>query len=172
ALMGSNMQRQAVPLLASEAPLVGTGMEYRGAVDAGGGVAARSDGEVESVSGDEVVVKTDKGREPYKLIKFQRSNQGTCINQQPVVQTGDMVKAGDVIADGPCTDQGELALGRNVLVAFMPWEGYNYEDAIVISERLVREDLFTSVHIEDDAGEARDPRLRPEATARTTRSAE
>src|SRR5437773_1129747 len=166
ALMGSNMQRQAVPLLASEAPLVGTGMEYRGAVDSGAVVVARSDGEVESVSGDEVVVKTDKGREPYKLIKFQRSNQGTCINQQPVVQTGDMVKAGDVIADGPCTDQGELALGRNVLVAFMPWEGYNYEDAIVISERLVREDLFTSVHIEEYEVEARDTKLGPEEITR------
>src|SRR5437016_6014345 len=166
ALMGSNMQRQAVPLLASEAPLVGTGMEYRGAVDSGAVVVARSDGEVESVSGDEVVVKTDKGREPYKLIKFQRSNQGTCINQQPVVQTGDMVKAGDVIADGPCTDKGELALGRNVLVAFMPWEGYNYEDAIVISERLVREDLFTSVHIEEYEVEARDTKLGPEEITR------
>src|SRR5881397_973478 len=166
ALMGSNMQRQAVPLLASEAPLVGTGMEYRGAVDSGAVVVARSDGEVESVSGDEVVVKTDKGREPYKLIKFQRSNQGTCINQQPVVQTGDAVKAGDVIADGPCTDQGELALGRNVLVAFMPWEGYNYEDAIVISERLVREDLFTSVHIEEYEVEARDTKLGPEEITR------
>src|SRR5881409_635510 len=166
ALMGSNMQRQAVPLVASEAPLVGTGMEYRGAVDSGAVVVARSDGEVESVSGDEVVVKTDKGREPYKLIKFQRSNQGTCINQQPVVQTGDAVKAGDVIADGPCTDQGELALGRNVLVAFMPWEGYNYEDAIVISERLVREDLFTSVHIEEYEVEARDTKLGPEEITR------
>src|SRR5213596_2435657 len=166
ALMGSNMQRQAVPLLASEAPLVGTGMEYRGAVDSGAVVVARSDGEVESVSGDEVVVKTDKGHEPYKLIKFQRSNQGTCINQQPVVQTGDSVKAGDVIADGPCTDQGELALGRNVLVAFMPWRGYNFEDAILVSERMVKDDYYTSVHIEEFEIEARDTKLGPEEITR------
>jgi len=166
ALMGSNMQRQAVPLVASEAPLVGTGMEYRAAVDSGAVVVARREGVVESVSGDEVVVKTDKGRDQYKLIKFQRSNQGTCINQQPVVHTGDEVKVGDVIGDGPCTDQGELALGRNVLVAFMPWEGYNYEDAIVISERLVREDLFTSIHIEEYEVEARDTKLGPEEITR------
>ncbi len=166
ALMGSNMQRQAVPLLRSEAPLVGTGMEYRAAVDSGAVVVARRDGVVESVSGDEIVVRTDRGRDVYRLIKFQRSNQGTCINQVPIVRTGDTVRAGDVIADGPCTDQGELALGRNVLVAFMPWEGYNYEDAIVISERLVREDLFTSIHIEEYEVEARDTKLGPEEITR------
>jgi DNA-directed RNA polymerase subunit beta len=166
ALMGSNMQRQAVPLLCSEAPLVGTGMEYRAAVDSGAVVVARRDGVVESVSGDEIVVRTDRGRDVYRLIKFQRSNQGTCINQVPMVRTGETVRAGDVIADGPCTDQGELALGRNVLVAFMPWEGYNYEDAIVVSERLVREDLFTSIHIEEYEVEARDTKLGPEEITR------
>jgi len=166
ALMGSNMQRQAVPLLASEAPLVGTGMEYRAAVDSGAVVVAKRAGTVESVSGDEIVVTTGKGRDAYRLIKFQRSNQGTCINQTPVVRTGDEVKEGDVIADGPSTDQGELALGRNVLVSFMPWEGYNYEDAIVISERLVKEDLFTSIHIEEYEVEARDTKLGPEEITR------
>jgi DNA-directed RNA polymerase subunit beta len=166
ALMGSNMQRQAVPLLASEAPLVGTGMEYRAAVDSGAVVVARRAGTVESVSGDEIVIATGKGRDVYKLIKFQRSNQGTCINQAPVVRTGDEVKDGEVIADGPSTDQGELALGRNVLVSFMPWEGYNYEDAIVISERLVKEDLFTSIHIEEYEVEARDTKLGPEEITR------
>jgi len=166
ALMGSNMQRQAVPLLVPEAPRVGTGMEYRAAVDSGAVVVAKRDGVVESVSADEIVIKTDKGRDVYKLIKFRRSNQGTCINQRPIVRTGDVVKAGDVIADGPSTDQGELALGRNVLVAFMPWEGYNYEDAIVISERLVKEDLFTSIHIEEYEVEARDTKLGPEEITR------
>jgi DNA-directed RNA polymerase subunit beta len=166
ALMGSNMQRQAVPLLASEAPLVGTGMEFRAAVDSGAVVVARRAGTVESVSGDEIVIATGRGRDVYRLIKFQRSNQGTCINQGPVVRTGDEVKEGDVIADGPCTDQGELALGRNVLVSFMPWEGYNYEDAIVISERLVKEDLFTSIHIEEYEVEARDTKLGPEEITR------
>ena len=166
ALMGSNMQRQAVPLLDSEAPLVGTGMEYRAAADSGAVVLARRPGTVESVSGDEIVIKSDRGRDTYKLIKFQRSNQGTCMNQTPAIQTGDEVKEGEVIADGPCTDQGELALGRNVLVAFMPWEGYNYEDAIVISERLVKEDLFTSIHIEEYEVEARDTKLGPEEITR------
>ncbi|HEV8352705.1 MAG TPA: DNA-directed RNA polymerase subunit beta [bacterium] len=166
ALMGSNMQRQAVPLLATEAPLVGTGMEHRAAVDSQAVVVALRDGVVESVSGDEVVIKTERGRDAYKLIKFQRSNQGTCINQQPVVRTGDAVSAGDVIADGPATNQGELGLGRNVLVAFMPWEGYNYEDAIVLSERMVKEDLFTSIHIEEYEVEARDTKLGPEEITR------
>ncbi len=166
ALMGSNMQRQAVPLLTSEAPLVGTGVEYRSSVDSAAAVVAKQDGAVESVSADEVVVKTDRGRDTYKLIKFQRSNQGTCINQQPVVTTGEEVRAGTVLADGPCTDQGELALGRNVFVAFMPWEGYNYEDAIVVSERLVKEDLFTSIHIEEYEVEARDTKLGPEEITR------
>jgi DNA-directed RNA polymerase subunit beta len=166
ALMGSNMQRQAVPLLASEAPLVGTGMEFRAAVDSGAVVVAKRAGTVESVSGDEIVISSGKARDVYTLTKFQRSNQGTCINQAPIVRTGDEVKEGDVVADGPCTDQGELALGRNVLVSFMPWEGYNYEDAIVISERLVKEDLFTSIHIEEYEVEARDTKLGPEEITR------
>jgi DNA-directed RNA polymerase subunit beta len=167
ALMGSNMQRQAVPLLKTEAPLVGTGMEYRSAVDSGAVVVARRDGVVESVSSEEIVVKVSGGRrDTYKMIKFQRSNQGTAINQVPMVRSGQEVKEREVIADGPCTDQGELALGRNVLVAFMPWEGYNYEDAIVISERLVKEDLFTSIHIEEYEVEARDTKLGPEEITR------
>ena len=166
ALMGSNMQRQAVPLLQSEAPRVGTGVEFRSAVDSGAVVVARQAGEVEEVSGDKIVVKVGRDRDEYPLIKYQRSNQGTCINQVPVVRSGDQVKEGDVLADGPSTDNGELALGRNVLVAFMPWEGYNYEDAIVISERLVREDLFTSIHIEEYEVEARDTKLGPEDITR------
>ena len=167
ALMGSNMQRQAVPLLKTEAPLVGTGMEHRAAIDSGAVVVAREAGEVQSVTGNEIVVKPDRGKErTYKLVKFQRSNQGTCINQRPIVQVGERVDMGDVIADGPCTDQGEMALGHNVLVAFMPWEGYNYEDAILISERLVQKDLFTSIHIEEYEVEARDTKLGPEEITR------
>ncbi len=167
ALMGSNMQRQAVPLLRTEAPLVGTGMEHRGAVDSGAVVVAREAGEVTSVDGDAIVVKPDRGKErTYRLVKFQRSNQGTCINQRPIVEAGERVSAGDVVADGPCTDQGELALGHNILVAFMPWEGYNYEDAILISERLVKRDLFTSIHIEEYEVEARDTKLGPEEITR------
>jgi DNA-directed RNA polymerase subunit beta len=167
ALMGSNMQRQAVPLLKTEAPLVGTGMEHRAAIDSGAVVVAREAGEVQSVTGNEIVIKPDRGKErTYKLVKFQRSNQGTCINQRPIVQVGERVDVGDVIADGPCTDQGEMALGHNVLVAFMPWEGYNYEDAILISERLVQKDLFTSIHIEEYEVEARDTKLGPEEITR------
>jgi DNA-directed RNA polymerase subunit beta len=167
ALMGSNMQRQAVPLLRAEAPLVGTGMEYRAAIDSGAVAVAREPGEVVSVTGNEIVVKPDRGKErTYKLVKFQRSNQGTCINQRPIVEVGERVEVGDVIADGPCTDQGEMALGHNVLVAFMPWEGYNYEDAILISERLVQRDLFTSIHIEEYEVEARDTKLGPEEITR------
>ncbi len=167
ALMGSNMQRQAVPLLTTEAPLVGTGMEYRAAVDSGAVVVCKRDGVVETVTAEEIVVKVAGGRrDVYRLVKFQRSNQGTCINQVPIVRSGQEVKAGEVLADGPCTDQGELALGRNVLVAFMPWEGYNYEDAIVVSERLVKEDLFTSIHIEEYEVEARDTKLGPEEITR------
>ncbi|MGQ0570510.1 MAG: DNA-directed RNA polymerase subunit beta [Armatimonadota bacterium] len=166
ALMGSNMQRQAVPLLQSEAPRVGTGVEYRTAVDSGAVVVARRAGEVEEVTGDKIVVKAGRDHDEYPLIKYQRSNQGTCINQLPVARTGDTVREGDVLADGPSTDGGELALGRNVLVAFMPWEGYNYEDAIVVSERLTREDLFTSVHIEEYEVEARDTKLGPEDITR------
>ncbi len=167
ALMGANMQRQAVPLVQTEAPLVGTGIEFRVAADSGGVVLARRAGVVERVTATEVQVRTDTGEvDVYPIMKFQRSNQGTCINQAPVVRTGDEVAAGDVIADGPCTDLGELALGRNVLVAFMPWEGYNYEDAILISERLVREDVFTSIHIEEHECEARDTKLGPEEITR------
>ncbi|HET8678786.1 MAG TPA: DNA-directed RNA polymerase subunit beta, partial [bacterium] len=166
ALMGSNMQRQAVPLLQNEAPRVGTGVEHRAAVDSGAVVAARRPGVIESVSGDQIVVKVGRDTDEYPLIKYQRSNQGTCINQVPVVRSGAEVREGEILADGPCTDQGELALGRNVLVAFMPWEGYNYEDAIVISERLVREDLFTSIHIEEYEVEARDTKLGPEDITR------
>ena len=166
ALMGSNMQRQAVPLLQNEAPRVGTGVEHRSAVDSGAVVVARRDGVVEEVTGDRIVVRAGRHEDVYPLIKYQRSNQGTCMNQVPVVSSGDEVREGDVLADGPSTDQGELALGRNVLVAFMPWEGYNYEDAIVISERLVREDLFTSIHIEEYEVEARDTKLGPEDITR------
>ena len=175
ALMGSNMQRQAVPLLVPEAPLVGTGMEYRAALDSGVCVVAKHDGIVERVTANEIhvrrILEVD-GQEvqgdvdKYKLLKFVRSNQGTCINQRPIVRKGDRVKAGDIIADGPSTDQGELALGRNVLVAFMPWEGYNYEDAILLSERLVREDVYTSIHIEEYECEARDTKLGPEEITR------
>lgn len=167
ALMGSNMQRQAVPLLRTEAPLVGTGMEYKAALDSGVVVLAEKSGVVTRVTGTEIVVKNDDGTtSEYKLIKFARSNQGTCINQKPIVKKGDRVEAGEVIADGPSTDQGELALGRNVLVAFMPWEGYNYEDAILISEKLVKEDIFTSIHIEEYECEARDTKLGPEEITR------
>jgi len=175
ALMGSNMQRQAVPLLVPEAPLVGTGMEYKTALDSGVCVVARHDGVVERVTANEIHVRrilNVDGKEvqgdldKYKLLKFVRSNQGTCINQRPIVRKGDVVKAGDIIADGPSTDQGELALGRNVLVAFMPWEGYNYEDAILLSERLVREDVYTSIHIEEYESEARDTKLGPEEITR------
>ena len=137
ALMGSNMQRQAVPLLRTQAPLVGTGMEYKAAVDSGVVVLAKRKGTVIKVTGDEIRIKTDKGTDIYRLLKYERSNQGTCINQRPIVKEGQMVETGEVIADGPSTDMGELALGKNVLVAFMPWEGYNYEDAILLSEDLV-----------------------------------
>jgi DNA-directed RNA polymerase subunit beta len=174
ALMGSNMQRQAVPLLRTEAPLVGTGMEGVVARDSGVTVVARRDGIVESVDSERIVVKADKpskevrdpGVDIYNLIKYQRSNQNTCINQRPVVVQGDRVRAGDVIADGAATDMGELALGRNVLVAFMPWGGYNFEDSILINERVVREDLFTSIHIEEFECVARDTKLGPEEITR------
>ena len=166
ALMGSNMQRQAVPLVCPEAPFVGTGMEHKAAKDSGAAVLAYEDGVVQSVSADMIIIKEkDKLRE-YKLIKFSRSNQGTCINQYPIVKVGEKVKKSDIIADGPSTDTGELALGRNVLVGFMTWEGYNYEDAILISERLVRDDVFTSIHIEGYESEARDTKLGPEEITR------
>jgi len=167
ALMGANMQRQAVPLLKTDAPYVGTGMEWKTARDSGVVILAKNSGVVERVTADEIVIRNDnQGIDRYKLIKFARSNQGTCINQKPIVNKGMRVEAGDVIADGPSTDQGELALGRNVLVAFMTWEGYNYEDAILISEKLVKEDYFTSIHIEEYECDARDTKLGPEEITR------
>ncbi|MGI6036833.1 MAG: DNA-directed RNA polymerase subunit beta [Limnochordia bacterium] len=167
ALMGANMQRQAVPLLRAEAPLVGTGMEYKAAIDSGVVVLARNPGVVERVSADEIVVaRDDGGKDIYRLHKFVRSNQGTCINQKPRIRRGDRVEKGTLLADGPSTDNGELALGRNVLVAFMPWEGYNYEDAILLSERLVKDDVFTSIHIEEYECQARDTKLGPEEITR------
>jgi DNA-directed RNA polymerase subunit beta len=167
ALMGANMQRQAVPLLRSEAPLIGTGVEFRAAIDAGDVIVAEKAGRVESVSADEIVVRQNDGSmKSYRLQKFRRSNQGTCLNHKPVVETGAAVKRDQVIADGPSTDQGELALGKNLLVAFMPWEGHNYEDAIVISERLVREDTLTSIHIEEHEVDARDTKLGAEEITR------
>ncbi|RJQ55318.1 MAG: DNA-directed RNA polymerase subunit beta [Actinobacteria bacterium] len=167
ALMGSNMQRQAVPLLKTEAPLVGTGMEHRAVRDAGDIILAEENGKVIDVSGDHIEIEANnKTRHTYNLAKFRRSNQGTCINQKPLVHVGAKVKKGQVIADGPSTDGGELALGQNVLVAFMPWEGYNYEDAIIISERLVKEDVLTSIHIEEHEVDARDTKLGPEEITR------
>ncbi len=174
ALMGANMQRQAVPLLRTEAPLVGTGMEKTVARDSGVTIVAKRDGIVESVDATRIVVRVDKpsshardhGVDIYGLTKYQRSNQNTCINQRPIVQEGDHVMAGDVIADGPSTEMGELALGRNVLVAFMPWGGYNFEDSILISEKVVKEDFFTSVHIEEFECVARDTKLGPEEITR------
>ena len=167
ALMGSNMQRQAVPLIRTEAPFVGTGMEFKAAVDSGVVVAAKRAGIVERVCADFVRVRRDDGEvDHYNLMKFARSNQGTCMNQRPIVRAGQRVEVGDVLADGPSTDQGEMALGRNVLVAFMPWEGCNYEDAILISERLVSDDVFTSIHIEEYESEARDTKLGPEEITR------
>ena len=167
ALMGANMQRQAVPLLRTQAPLVGTGMEYKAARDSGVVVLAKNAGLVEKVTALEVQIRTDKGSlDTYKLLKFIRSNQGTCINQKPIVFKGERVEKGQVLADGPSTDRGELALGFNVLVAFMPWEGYNYEDAILLSERLVKEDVFTSIHIEEYECDARDTKLGPEEITR------
>ncbi|GJL97324.1 MAG: DNA-directed RNA polymerase subunit beta [Hyphobacterium sp.] len=173
ALMGSNMQRQAVPLLQAEAPLVGTGMEEVVARDSGAAIAARRDGVVEQVDATRLVVRAtgdvgaaQSGVDIYRLSKFQRSNQSTCINQRPIVKVGDEVKAGDIIADGPSTDLGELALGKNVLVAFMPWNGYNFEDSILISERIVRDDVFTSIHLEEFEIMARDTKLGPEEITR------
>ena len=167
ALMGANMQRQAVPLLMPESPIVGTGIEYRAAKDSGILQIAKSNGTITKVTGDEIILKTDKGEiEKYHLRKFKRTNGGTCINQRPIVIKGEKVKAGDVIADGPSTDKGEMALGKNVLIAFATWEGYNYEDAVLISERLVREDVYTSIHIEEYDCECRDTKLGPEEITR------
>jgi DNA-directed RNA polymerase subunit beta len=176
ALMGSNMQRQSVPLLRAEAPYIGTGMEKVTARDSGAVVAAKRDGVVDYVDSERIIVKADHNvdgtisrevtADIYTLIKFKRSNQNTCINQRPIVHVGERVAKGQVIADGPCTDRGELALGRNVLVAFMPWRGYNFEDAILVSERLVKEDYYTSIHIEELEIEARDTKLGPEEITR------
>lgn len=166
ALMGSNMQRQAVPLIKTQAPLVGTGMEAPVARDSGVAIAARRSGIVDQVDATRIVIRVDEpdntgtsGVDIYNMLKFQRSNQSTCINQKPLVKVGDVIKAGDIVADGPCTDMGELALGRNVLVGFMPWNGYNFEDSILISERIVRDDVFTSIHIEEFEVMARDTKL-------------
>ncbi|WP_236052127.1 DNA-directed RNA polymerase subunit beta, partial [Nonomuraea cypriaca] len=167
ALMGANMMRQSVPLLRSEAPLVGTGMEYRAATDAGDVISAEKAGVVEEVSADYVTVMNDDGtRTTYRVAKFKRSNQGTSFNQKPIVAEGDRVEVNQVIADGPCTDSGEMALGKNLLVAFMPWEGHNYEDAIIISQRLVQDDVLSSIHIEEHEVDARDTKLGPEEITR------
>ncbi|MEL6482538.1 MAG: DNA-directed RNA polymerase subunit beta, partial [Pseudomonadota bacterium] len=173
ALMGSNMQRQAVPLLRAEAPLVGTGMEAKVARDSGAAIAARRGGIIDQVDATRIVIRVTDEMEPgdpgvdiYRLRKFQRSNQNTCINQRPLVKVGDRVNAGDVVADGPSTDLGELALGKNCLVAFMPWNGYNYEDSILISERVAKDDIFTSIHIEEYEVMARDTKLGPEEITR------
>lgn len=167
ALMGANMQRQAVPLVRPEAPIIGTGMEHKAAKDSGVVVLARESGVVKKVSSNLIVIKGDDKKEHrYDLLKFKRSNQGTCINQRPIVSEGEIVTRGQTIADGPSTDEGEIALGRNVLIGFMSWEGYNYEDAILISEKLVKDDIFTSIHIEEYESEARDTKLGPEEITR------
>lgn len=173
ALMGSNMMRQAVPLLRAEAPLVGTGIEEVVARDSGAAIMARRGGVIDQVDANRIVIRAtedleigDPGVDIYRLRKFQRSNQNTCINQRPLIKVGDKVGKGEVIADGPSTDLGELALGKNIMVAFMPWNGYNYEDSILISERIVRDDVFTSVHIEEFEVAARDTKLGPEEITR------
>lgn len=168
ALMGANMQRQAVPLLKAEAPVIGTGIEYKAAKDSGVAVLANNDGVIEKVSSDEIIIRRDKDNQldRYRLLKFKRSNQGTTINQRPIVNVGERIKAREVIADGPSTELGEIALGKNLLIAFMTWEGYNYEDAILISEKLVIEDTLTSVHIEEYESEARDTKLGSEEITR------
>jgi DNA-directed RNA polymerase subunit beta len=167
ALMGSNMQKQAVPLLISDSPIVGTGMEYKAAVDSGVVICAREGGTVEKVTADEITIRTDNGKKDvYHLIKFKRSNQGTCINQRPIVNKGDIIEQKQVIADGPATSNGEIALGKNALIGFMSWEGYNYEDAVLLNERLVRDDVYTSLHIEEYSHEARDTKLGPEEITR------
>ncbi len=167
ALMGANMQRQAVPLMITESPIIGTGIEYRAAKDSGILVLAEDDGVIEKVTGDAITVKYDNGKKVvHKLRKFKRTNGGTCINQKPIVKTGEIVKKGDAIADGPATQNGEMALGKNVLVAFSTWEGYNYEDAILINEKLVKEDVFTSIHIEEYDCECRDTKLGAEEITR------
>ena len=167
ALMGSNMQRQAVPLVRREAPIIGTGCEYRAAKDSGAVVVAKHSGIAERVTADEIVIRRKDGnKDKYKLLKFKRSNSGTCVNQTPIINKNDVIEAGDVIADGPATDLGEVALGRNCLIAFMTWEGYNYEDAVLINERLVKEDRLSTIHIEEYECEARDTKLGPEEITR------
>ena len=167
ALMGANMQRQAVPLLKTERPYVGTGMEYKAAVDSGVCIIAKQDGIVHSVSADEIIIKDDVGLEyRYKLTKFKRSNQGTCVNQRPIVNKGERVEKGQVLADGPATADGEVSLGKNALIGFMTWEGYNYEDAVLLNENLVKNDVFTSIHIEEYEIECRDTKLGPEEITR------
>ncbi|MDD3335341.1 MAG: DNA-directed RNA polymerase subunit beta [Eubacteriales bacterium] len=167
ALMGSNMQRQAVPLLVPEAPIVGTGMEYKAAHDSGVVLLSKESGVVEKVSGSEIVIRDERReRHTYRLSKFARSNQGTCINQRPRVTAGQVIEKGDLLADGPSTEKGEIGLGRNVLIGFMTWEGYNYEDAVLISEKLVKEDVYTSIHIEEFESEARETKLGPEEITR------
>ena len=167
ALMGSNMQKQAVPLMVTEAPIVGTGMEYKAAVDSGSVVLAHTAGTVERVTADEIVIVTDEGRKDvYRLTKFKRSNQDTCVNQRPIVDLGDRVEEGEVIADGPATANGEISLGRNALIGFMTWEGYNYEDAVLLNERLVRDDVYTSIHIQEYSTETRDTKLGPQEITR------
>ena len=168
ALMGSNMQRQAVPLMVTEAPIVGTGMEHKAAKDSGVVIIAKHSGTIDFVDADKIVVLRDdgEGKDEYKLLKFKRSNQGTCINQRPIVFNGEHVDAGEVIADGPSTENGEVALGKNLLIGFMTWEGYNYEDAIILNERLIMEDVLTSIHIEKYEAEARDTKLGPEEITR------
>lgn len=167
ALMGSNMQRQAVPLIKPESPIIGTGIEYKAAKDSGTALLARNPGTVERVAANEIVIRTRNGKKDvYKLLKYIRSNQGTCTNQRPIVRKGEEVEKDDVVADGPSTDTGEIALGKNILIGFMAWEGYNYEDAILISEKLVKDDIFTSIHIEEYEAEARDTKLGPEEITR------
>ncbi|MCG2730173.1 MAG: DNA-directed RNA polymerase subunit beta, partial [Acetobacterium sp.] len=167
ALMGANMQRQAVPLLIPKAPVIGTGMEHKAAKDSGVCVIARNAGTIERVEASAIHIRTDNGElDRYTLLKFKRSNQGTCMNHKPLVNTGQYVQAGEIIADGPSTEMGELALGRNILMGFMTWEGYNYEDAILINEKLLKEDVFTSIHIEEFEAEARETKLGPEEITR------
>jgi len=167
ALMGSNMQKQAVPLLMTDSPIVGTGMEYKAAIDSGVVVVAQNSGWAESVTADEIVIHCDDGhKDTYRLIKFKRSNAGTCVNQRPIINQGEHVEAGQIIADGPSTSEGEIALGKNALIGFMTWEGYNYEDAVLLNERLVRDDIYTSIHIEEYSHEARDTKLGPEEITR------
>ena len=167
ALMGSNMQRQAVPLLKTESPIVGTGMEYKAGVDSGVCILSKESGIVKNVSADKIRVDYDSGKsETFRLTKFMRSNQGTCINQIPVVNRGQRVEAGEILADGPATSNGEISLGKNALIGFMTWEGYNYEDAVLINEKIVRDDVYTSIHIEEYETESRDTKLGPEEITR------